>query len=161
MKYEVCEVCNMHQTLAYDSDLISRNEMFVKNLPRANENFFRMVSPVHTVLVMVGMALTSYYAFDSIDSSDHNPNRATDEGVVLHALRLFAYFIFRTQTNLQILFGCAVAAHIFEAFLAYKLCLELKCSGLFTFLWTLQTLVVGYFSLGKLYQRKAFISKFS
>lgn len=69
-----------------------------------------------------------------------------DMGVVLEWFRRLSLSIFRTRGVLRLACGMAWGAHLFEAFVAYRICTRLG-GGKDTWKWTIQTFCVGYPSL--------------
>lgn len=113
-----------------------------------NKNYFRLVNPFIGGLIIVGMLLLSFFAFEPEDS-EYQWN-------VLKQLKSLAYFLFRCRFNLQLLLAAAHVAHLYETKVAFNLCRnELKCSVWNTYAWCVQTTIFGYGSLGLLYDRVA------
>lgn len=97
--------------------------------------------PAAAIGVLLGMAALCAVAF-------------TDRGTsgALEALRLYdvAYFIFRTQTVLQIVWWMAVVAHVGEAAYAWHLATnELKLPASTAAAWAVSAALYGFFSLGE------------
>lgn len=59
------------------------------------------------------------------------------------------------HTLLVVVFSVAIFLHVFEAWLARRLCQKLKMDPSTSRKWFVQTLLIGYVSLGKLRQHAA------
>ncbi|EME29165.1 hypothetical protein Gasu2_56000 [Galdieria sulphuraria] len=69
-----------------------------------------------------------------------------DMGVVLEWFRMLALAIFRTPTMLYVACFMAWSAHLVEAVVAYRICIQLG-GGRDMWKWTIQTFCIGYPSL--------------
>lgn len=111
-----------------------------------NINFFRFTHPLLAIAILLGMATTGLFAFDSPEMIYSNP--------ILSALKSFSYGVFQSQRVIQYVFYAASLTHLMEACVALKVSSELKCSQQKQIFWFLQTILYGYGSLGMLYERR-------
>jgi hypothetical protein len=100
------------------------------------------------------MLLLSFFALQ--------PEDAVYTITIVQQLKEFAFWLFRTRFNLQIVLYGAHIAHLYEASVAFKLCRQdLKCSAWNTYAWCVQTSIFGYGALGLLYKRVEFMKRLS
>lgn len=114
-------------------------------------DYFEAPALTWWVSIVLGMALTGIVAF------------CDSEGAVLNSaairpINALALTIFRSQTNLKILFWTAVLTHVGEACWAVHLATMVGCFNTWK-LWGVQTFILGYPSMQLLYRRQKFMAK--
>jgi hypothetical protein len=95
--------------------------------------------------ITVGMMLVYAFGWGHIPPSPKL--RRLDVVSLLSVLHHVVLKLFRTQYVLKCVFCAAVAAHAFEAMIAARVAVALKCSWTEVLLWTAQTFWVGFPSL--------------
>eukprot|EP00457_Paulinella_chromatophora_P005413 gb/GEZN01005430.1/.p1 GENE.gb/GEZN01005430.1/~~gb/GEZN01005430.1/.p1 ORF type:complete len:483 (-),score=32.85 gb/GEZN01005430.1/:91-1539(-) len=115
----------------------------------SNENFFEFSVLIWWILVIGGMSLTGMLGgMVSKECIASSPFLTFFDGI--------AKGIFHSQENIMIVFQLAVATHVLEATWAIKVAREDGCSNTW-WMWFIQTLVLGYPSLGLLYKRRQWL----
>lgn len=130
-----------------------------------NASFFRFSPFYFWILCVGGLYLTYYIAF--IDNSNqinklqcidntYNYIICTIEKIyqyLLDNIRILAYFIFQTREILQLVFQLAILTHIIETIIALIVAYKIGCNREIIILWVIQTIFLGYPSLGLLLER--------
>ena len=134
-----------------------------------NKMYFRFAPLILCVLIGFGMGTLYYYAYSTEPGIETEILWNEWSGAVYnksipmwkfyfnisaYKLRLFALFIFQSQENLRIVFQLACLTHVIEAIIALYYAFSIGCQSTWL-LWFIQTLLVGYPSLGILVNRKA------
>ena len=120
------------------------DEMMQVRLGDPNPGFFRVAHFVWWLLCVGGMTVTFIIAHSD------GPIPA------LKPLEIIGLSIFGSRDNMKILFNLAVLAHLIEAQIAIYICLvELRLHS--WPLWAIQTMLLGYPSLGMLIERKTYL----
>jgi hypothetical protein len=124
-----------------DSDMSESDKSDVDSY----NNFFRFAGIFWYCIIIFGMTTLFIFAF-LIPPLALQPGDRRTAYSVLQGINYYILIAFQSQFVLQVIFYLAVAAHVFEAFIALVLSLEMGCRSTYMY-WTLQTLLLGYPSL--------------
>lgn len=97
------------------------------------------------LLIISGMGLLCYFAYEETP--------VYEDIVAINAIRDFSYMIFKTQSNLRVVFVLAVLTHVGEAVYAAYRASSIGCAPLYCYYWFLQTCLFGFASLSLLLKR--------
>jgi nucleoside-diphosphate-sugar epimerase len=134
--------------------------------PGVFQNFFRL-SPLPPWVVITSALWVLYsFAYDTPDDKTDSVCYKWSDSygdvnrtVICSWLEYIGLMLFQSRIGLQRVFVTAVIAHVFEAYIAYTVCRKHGIGFVATLLWTLQTFMLGYGSLGPLTKHFAALDK--
>jgi hypothetical protein len=130
-----------------------------------NKYFFRFAEWYWWFLCVGGLSLTCAIGYQLVsykDPSYSNFSHGCDYCIfvkgalayVYSSLEALALLLFRSRLGVQVVFWLAILAHVIESALAVLTARRIGCEGVIVWIWGVQTIFLGFPSLGLLQARE-------